>query len=91
MYSHPLCLRCSGVGLNLTAGNKVFLLDPWWNPAAEDQAVDRVHRLGQEKDVEIVRFCVQGSVEERICTPFFLSFFLFLLFDSSSLLMCGAE
>jgi len=61
-----ISLKAGGVGLNLTAANKVYLFDPWWNPSAEDQAVDRVHRLGQTKDVEIVRFCVRHSVEERI-------------------------
>ncbi len=56
-----------GTGLNLTAANKVYMLDPWWNPATEDQAVDRVHRLGQEKPVEVVRFICNRTLEEKIC------------------------
>jgi hypothetical protein len=50
----------------LTSANHVFLLDPWWNPATEDQAIDRVHRLGQTKPVEVVRFICTNSVEEKI-------------------------
>lgn len=61
-----ISLKAGGLGLNLTAANKVVLLDPWWNPAQEDQAVDRIHRLGQKRNVEIIRMLVRGSVEERI-------------------------
>lgn len=61
-----ISLKAGGVGLNLTSANHVFLLDPWWNPATEDQAIDRVHRLGQTKPVEVVRFICADSVEEKI-------------------------
>jgi SNF2 family DNA or RNA helicase len=59
-------MKAGGVGLNLTAAEQVFLLDPWWNPAAEDQAIDRVHRLGQLHPVTVVRYVVRGTVEERL-------------------------
>lgn len=61
-----ISLKAGGVGLNLTAANHVFLIDPWWNPAVEDQAVERVHRIGQKKNVEIIRFICRQTVEERI-------------------------
>jgi len=61
-----ISLKAGGVGLNLTAANKVFLMDPWWNPATEDQATDRVHRMGQTKEVEVVRVIAENSVEEKI-------------------------
>jgi SNF2 family DNA or RNA helicase len=50
----------------LTAADYVFLLDPWWNPAAEDQAADRAHRIGQDKPVIIYRLVARDTVEERI-------------------------
>ena len=56
-----ISLKAGGVGLNLTAANRVYLMDIWWNPAAEDQAVDRVHRLGQTKSVDVVRMIVRGG------------------------------
>lgn len=59
-------LKAGGVGLNLTAADHVFLLDPWWNPAAEDQAADRAHRIGQEKSVMVYRVVAKDTVEERI-------------------------
>ncbi len=59
-------LKAGGVGLNLTAADCVFILDPWWNPAAEDQAADRAHRIGQDKPVLVYRLVTQGSVEERV-------------------------
>ena len=61
-----LSLRAGGVGLNLTAARRVFLLDPWFNPAVEEQAMDRVHRLGQQHPVVVTRFIVRGTVEERM-------------------------
>jgi SNF2 family DNA or RNA helicase len=61
-----LSLKAGGTGLNLTAADHVFLLDPWWNPAAEDQAADRAHRIGQERPVLVHRLIAQDTVEERI-------------------------
>ena len=59
-------LKAGGVGINLTAASRVYMLDPWWNPAVEEQAMDRVHRLGQTRDVEVVRFAARDSIEERM-------------------------
>jgi len=59
-------IGAGGVGLNLTAASKVFMMEPQFNPAAEAQAVERVHRLGQTRDVEIVRYIMRGSFEESI-------------------------
>ncbi|NXF08759.1 TTF2 factor, partial [Smithornis capensis] len=59
-------LLAGGVGLNLTGGNHLFLLDMHWNPALEDQACDRIYRVGQQKDVVIHRFVCEGTVEEKI-------------------------
>uniref|UniRef100_A0AAR2L862 Helicase-like transcription factor n=1 Tax=Pygocentrus nattereri TaxID=42514 RepID=A0AAR2L862_PYGNA len=61
-----LSLKAGGVGLNLAAASRVFLMEPAWNPAAEDQCVDRCHRLGQSRDVVITKFVVKDSVEENI-------------------------
>jgi len=61
-----MSLKTGGVGLNLTAASRVYLMDPAWNPAAEDQCFDRCHRLGQQKAVEIHKFIVKDSVEERM-------------------------
>jgi superfamily II DNA or RNA helicase len=61
-----ISLRAGGAGLNLTAADHVFLLDPWWNPAVEDQAADRVHRIGQDRPVMIYRLVATDTVEERI-------------------------
>lgn len=61
-----LSLKAGGSGLNLTAADYVIHLDPWWNPAVEDQASDRAHRLGQKRPVTIYRLIVQNSIEEKI-------------------------
>ncbi|XP_064418406.1 helicase-like transcription factor isoform X2 [Latimeria chalumnae] len=61
-----LSLKAGGVGLNLTAASRVFLMDPAWNPAAEDQCFDRCHRLGQKRDVIITKFIIKDSVEENM-------------------------
>lgn len=50
----------------MVEANNVFLLDPWWNPAVEEQAIERVHRLGQIKEVKVIRFICQGTIEERM-------------------------
>ncbi|MBA0572805.1 hypothetical protein Golob_000113 [Gossypium lobatum] len=59
-------LKASGAGINLTAASRVYLIEPWWNPAVEEQAMDRVHRIGQKEDVKIVRLIVRNSIEERV-------------------------
>ncbi len=59
-------LRAGGVGITLHAADYVFLMDPWWNPAVEAQAIDRVHRIGQEKRVFVYRMITTGTVEDRI-------------------------
>jgi superfamily II DNA or RNA helicase len=59
-------LKAGGTGLNLTAADHVFLLDPWWNPAVEDQAADRAHRIGQQKPVMVYRLVSEDTVEEKI-------------------------
>ncbi|WP_442794278.1 DEAD/DEAH box helicase [Pelobium manganitolerans] len=61
-----ISLKAGGVGLNLTEADYVFILDPWWNPAVEQQAVDRAHRIGQTKNVFIYKFITKDSVEEKI-------------------------
>ncbi len=61
-----ISLKAGGTGLNLTAADHVYLLDPWWNPAVEDQAADRAHRIGQERPVIVHRLVAADSVEERI-------------------------
>ncbi len=61
-----LSLRAGGVGLNLTSANRVYMMDPWWSFAVEAQAIDRVHRMGQEEEVKVFRFIVKESVEERM-------------------------
>ena len=59
-------LKAGGVGLNLTAADTVILFDPWWNPAVEDQAVDRVHRIGQQKPIFVHRLVAAGTIEEKM-------------------------
>jgi SNF2 family DNA or RNA helicase len=59
-------LKAGGLGLNLTAAEYVFLLDPWWNPAAEAQAVDRAHRIGQTRPVFAYRLIARDTVEEKV-------------------------
>jgi len=61
-----ISLKAGGVGLNLTAADYVFILDPWWNPAAEQQAIDRAHRIGQDKKVFIYKFITKDTLEEKI-------------------------
>ncbi|QZT38273.1 DEAD/DEAH box helicase [Halosquirtibacter xylanolyticus] len=61
-----ISLKAGGVGLNLTEADYVFILDPWWNPAAELQAINRAHRIGQTKNVFVYRFISEGTIEEKI-------------------------
>ncbi|KAF4663681.1 hypothetical protein FOL47_005599 [Perkinsus chesapeaki] len=61
-----ISLRAAGEGINLQAANRAFIVDPWWNPAAELQAIQRAHRLGQTREVKAIKFIVQDTIEERI-------------------------
>jgi SNF2 family DNA or RNA helicase len=61
-----ISLRAGGTGLNLTAADYVIHLDPWWNPAVEDQATDRAHRIGQSRAVTVIRLVARGTVEEAV-------------------------
>jgi DNA repair protein RAD5 len=61
-----LSLRAGGVGLNLTAASRCYMMDPWWSFAVEAQAIDRVHRMGQTSNVEVVRFVTKDSIEGRM-------------------------
>merc|ERR1719188_358931 len=62
-----LCsLKAAGTGLNLTMADHMLLIDPWWNPSVEDQAIDRAHRLGQRRPVRALRFVAERTVEERM-------------------------
>jgi SNF2 family DNA or RNA helicase len=61
-----ISLKAGGVGLNLTSADYVFLLDPWWNPAVEKQAMDRTHRIGQTKPVFVYKFISKNTIEEKI-------------------------
>jgi SNF2 family DNA or RNA helicase len=61
-----ISIKAGGVGLNLTAANYVFIIDPWWNPFVEQQAIDRTHRIGQDKNVMVYRFISKDSIEEKI-------------------------
>ncbi|KAL3363864.1 hypothetical protein AABB24_012887 [Solanum stoloniferum] len=61
-----MSLKAGSVALNLTVASQVFMMDPWWNPAVERQAQDRIHRIGQYKPVRIVRFVIENTVEEKI-------------------------
>jgi len=61
-----LSLKAGGQGLNLTKASYVFHLDPWWNPAVENQATDRAHRIGQTQSVSITRILMQHTIEEKM-------------------------
>jgi SNF2 family DNA or RNA helicase len=61
-----ISLKAGGVGLNLTAADYVIHLDPWWNPAVEDQASDRAHRMGQKRPVTVYRLMAENTVEDKI-------------------------
>jgi len=61
-----ISLKAGGTGLNLTAADYIFITDPWWNPAAETQAISRAHRIGQDKKVFVYRFISENSIEEKI-------------------------
>ncbi|KAF3561810.1 hypothetical protein DY000_02019743, partial [Brassica cretica] len=59
-------LKASGAGINLTAASRVYLFEPWWNPAVEEQAMDRIHRIGQKQEVKMIRMIARNSIEERV-------------------------
>jgi SNF2 family DNA or RNA helicase len=61
-----ISLKAGGTGLNLTAADYVYILDPWWNPAVENQAIDRCYRMGQDKKVMAYRMICKDTVEEKI-------------------------
>ncbi len=61
-----ISLKAGGTGLNLTAADYVIHMDPWWNPAVEDQATDRAHRIGQHRPVHVYRLITKGTIEEKI-------------------------
>jgi non-specific serine/threonine protein kinase len=61
-----ISLKAGGVGLNLTAADYVYIVDPWWNPAVENQATDRAHRIGQTQSVWVLKLVAQGTIEERM-------------------------
>jgi SNF2 family DNA or RNA helicase len=61
-----MSLKAGNLGLNMVAACHVLMLDPWWNPSAEDQAVDRAHRIGQTRPVIVSRLTVKDTVEDRI-------------------------
>ena len=61
-----ISLKAGGFGLNLTEADHVFIMDPWWNPAAEQQAVNRIHRIGHDKEVHVYRLVAEGTIEEKV-------------------------
>jgi SNF2 family DNA or RNA helicase len=61
-----ISLKAGGVGLNLTEADYVYIVDPWWNPAVEQQAIDRTHRIGQKNNIFAYKMICKGSVEEKI-------------------------
>ena len=61
-----ISLKAGGFGLTLTEADYVFILDPWWNPAAELQAIDRTHRIGQDKNVNVYRMVSEDTIEEKV-------------------------
>ncbi|GAV51823.1 hypothetical protein ZYGR_0AF02940 [Zygosaccharomyces rouxii] len=61
-----MSLKTGGVGLNLTCASNAFMMDPWWSPSMEDQAIDRIHRIGQINQVKVTRFIVENSIEEKM-------------------------
>jgi len=61
-----ISLKAGGFGLNLTQADYCFVLDPWWNPAAEAQAVDRAHRIGQTRPVMVYRLVAKDTIEEKV-------------------------
>ena len=63
-----ISIKAGGVGLNLTAANYIVIMDPWWNPFTEKQAIARAHRMGQSRSVHVMRFITKNSIEQKILT-----------------------
>ena len=61
-----ISLKAGGTGLNLTSADIVIHFDPWWNPAVENQATDRAHRMGQKNVVEVIKLIAKGTIEEKV-------------------------
>ena len=61
-----ISLKAGGTGLNLTAADYVFIVDPWWNPSVENQAIDRVYRIGQSNNVTAIRMICRNTIEEKM-------------------------
>ena len=61
-----MSLKAASLGLNMVTASHVLLIDVWWNPTTEDQAIDRAHRIGQTRDVHVSRFTVKNTIEDRI-------------------------
>jgi SNF2 family DNA or RNA helicase len=61
-----ISLKAGGFGLNLTEADYVYLLDPWWNPATERQAIDRTHRIGQDRPVMVFRLVAENTIEDKV-------------------------
>lgn len=61
-----ISLKAGGVGLNLTNASRAFMMDPWWSPSIEDQAIDRLHRIGQTNNVKVIRFIMENSIETKM-------------------------
>lgn len=61
-----ISLKAGGVGLNLTTASRAFMMDPWWSPSVEDQAIDRIHRIGQNESVKVIRFIIENSIETKM-------------------------
>ena len=62
-----ISLKAGGVGLTLTQADYVYMMDPWWNPSVEAQAVNRAHRIGQDRRVNVYRLVAQDTIEEKVC------------------------
>ena len=86
-----MSLKAGNLGLNMVAACHVILLDLWWNPTTEDQAVDRAHRIGQTRPVTVTRLTIKDTVEDRILAlqvPFFLVIMFFVACLDSCCICC---
>jgi len=86
-----ISIKAGGVGLNLTQADYVFIIDPWWNPAVEEQAISRSHRMGQENKVFVYRFITENSIEEKIQTLQHQKYQLALLVDNQDTIVMSDE